>query len=53
MNRTPPLNGLLDFAADLATRAGSLTLRYFQSARLRIDFKADRTPVTDAGLEHL
>ena len=48
MRCTPPLNGLLDFAVDLATKAGSLTLRYFQSARLRIDYKADATPVTDA-----
>ncbi|MDD4891573.1 MAG: hypothetical protein PHU85_16765, partial [Phycisphaerae bacterium] len=48
MQRVPPLVGLLDFASKLAVQAGSLTLRFFQSARLHIDYKADATPVTEA-----
>jgi histidinol-phosphatase len=37
----------LDFATDLAYRAGRLTLGYYQT-RLRPDFKPDDTPVTAA-----
>lgn len=37
----------LDFATELAFRAGKLTLGYYQSG-LRPDFKADDTPVTIA-----
>ncbi len=48
MNRTPSLPGLLEFAIDLSRRAGAVTLEYFQSARLRVDYKPDATPVTDA-----
>lgn len=48
MQRATLLNGLLDFATQLAVQAGSLTLRYFQSTRLHIDYKADTTPVTEA-----
>ncbi len=41
------LRPYLDFATDLAYRAGRLTLGYYQTG-LRPDFKADDTPVTAA-----
>ncbi len=46
---------LLDFAVQLARRAGEFTLGYFRSADLAIDHKGDGTPVTDAdrGAERL
>jgi myo-inositol-1(or 4)-monophosphatase len=42
-----PYREHLDFATDLAFRAGKLTLGYYQSG-VRPDFKADDTPVTAA-----
>lgn len=39
---------VLDHAVDLARRAGDLTLSWFRQRGLRVDTKADRTPVTDA-----
>jgi len=41
------LQPYLDFATDLAYRAGRITLGYYQTG-LRADFKADDTPVTAA-----
>lgn len=41
------LRSYLDFAADLAYRAGKITLGYF-NAGVRPDYKADDTPVTAA-----
>lgn len=41
------LQPYLDFATDLAYRAGRITLGYYQTG-LRPDFKADDTPVTAA-----
>lgn len=41
-------SALLDHAVDLARRAGDLTLGWFRRHDLRVDTKADRTPVTDA-----
>ncbi len=41
------LQPYLDFAADLAYRAGRITLGYYQTS-LRPDFKADDSPVTAA-----
>ena len=45
--RVPP-HDLLDFALDLVGEAGRLTERYFRSAGLDIETKADGTPVTIA-----
>jgi len=46
---SPPVDGeLLSFAVDLARGAGALTLRFFRSTDLRVDWKADRSPVTEA-----
>jgi histidinol phosphatase-like enzyme (inositol monophosphatase family) len=39
---------LVDDAVRLARRAGDATLRWFRSAELGVDTKADGTPVTDA-----
>jgi histidinol-phosphatase len=39
---------VLDHAVGLARRAGDLTLSWFRQRGLRVDTKADRTPVTDA-----
>lgn len=44
---TESLTSLFHFAADLAYRAGRITLGYFQTG-LRPDFKADDSPVTAA-----
>ena len=41
------LEPYLDFATDLAYRAGRIALGYFQTG-LRPEFKADDTPVTAA-----
>ncbi len=41
----------LDLAVDLARRAGASTLRYFRSADLVVDRKADDSPVTRADRE--
>jgi histidinol-phosphatase len=44
---SPPIEReLLDFAVDLVATAGDMTLRWFRSADLAIDTKADGTPVT-------
>ena len=46
---SPPIERkLLDFAVDLVATAGEMTLRWFRSADLAIDTKADGTPVTAA-----
>jgi histidinol-phosphatase len=39
---------LLDFAVEVVATAGELTLRWFRSADLAVDTKADGTPVTAA-----
>jgi len=45
----PPLEReLLDFAVDLARRAGSLSLRWFRAADLAVERKQDGSPVTQA-----
>ncbi|HEY6415487.1 MAG TPA: inositol monophosphatase family protein, partial [Acidimicrobiales bacterium] len=44
----PIESDLLDFAVDLVTAAGDVTLRWFQEADLAVDTKADGTPVTAA-----
>lgn len=48
MTRAESLAGMLEFAIDLAKSAGAITLDYFQSSRLKIDDKADGSPVTEA-----
>lgn len=40
----------LDFAIDLARRAGATTLPRFQDAALRVEHKGDGSPVTEADL---
>ncbi|HUG02645.1 MAG TPA: histidinol-phosphatase [Longimicrobiales bacterium] len=47
MTRQPELEALLEFAVDLAWRAGRRTLAGFQTGP-EIEWKADGTPVTDA-----
>ena len=42
-----PLSDLLEFAVDLAEKAGEITLNYFQG-RFSVETKADASPVTDA-----
>jgi histidinol-phosphatase len=45
----PPVDrSLLDFAVELVRDAGKATLPWFQAADLRVDRKADGTPVTAA-----
>ncbi len=44
------LRDLLEFAVDLAERAGEITLRYFQG-RFAVETKADASPVTVADRE--
>jgi 3'-phosphoadenosine 5'-phosphosulfate (PAPS) 3'-phosphatase len=45
----PPVDqALLDFAVDVASEAGELTLRWFRDRDLAVDSKADGTPVTAA-----
>lgn len=45
----PPVDPtLVDFAIDLARRAGELTLRWFALPDLTVDDKADGSPVTEA-----
>ena len=39
---------LLDFAVEVVATAGEATLRWFRSADLAVDTKADGTPVTEA-----
>jgi histidinol phosphatase-like enzyme (inositol monophosphatase family) len=43
-----PLMRLLEEAVELARAAGELTLGYFRSTGLAVDWKADGTPVTQA-----
>ncbi len=45
-----PLRDLLEFAVDLAEKAGEITLRYFQG-RFAVETKADASPVTVADRE--
>ena len=45
-----PLRDLLEFAVDLAERAGEITLSYFQG-RFSVETKADASPVTVADRE--
>ncbi|KKL03992.1 hypothetical protein LCGC14_2620510, partial [marine sediment metagenome] len=42
-----PLRDLLEFAVDLAEKAGEITLNYFQG-RFSVETKADASPVTVA-----
>lgn len=46
----PPLRDLLDFAVDLAWKAGRMTLAYFQT-RVAAETKPDNSPVTVADRE--
>jgi len=46
-----PISDLLEEAVALAQRAGELTLGYFRSAGLAVDWKEDGTPVTRADRE--
>jgi len=46
--KSDPLPQLLELAVDLARAAGELTLGYFGSAGLAVDWKEDGTPVTQA-----
>jgi len=41
----------LEFARQIASAAGDLTLRFFQSAALRVERKRDDSPVTQADLQ--
>jgi histidinol phosphatase-like enzyme (inositol monophosphatase family) len=43
-----PLAQLLEQAVELARQAGELTLRYFRSAAVVVEWKTDGTPVTQA-----
>ena len=45
-----PLSDLLEFAVDLAEKAGEITLNYFQG-RFSVETKADASPVTVADRE--
>ncbi len=45
-----PLRDLLEFAVDLAEKAGEITLNYFQG-RFSVETKADASPVTVADRE--
>jgi histidinol-phosphatase len=47
---TPSLDNLLEFAVDLAWRAGRTTLSRFQTGTT-VDWKTDASPVTDADRE--
>ncbi|MEX0704034.1 MAG: histidinol-phosphatase [Planctomycetales bacterium] len=49
------LSARLEFALDAARAAGELILGYYRDARLQVEFKADRSPVTaaDRGAEEL
>jgi histidinol-phosphatase len=44
----PAVPALLDLAVDLARRGGDLTLRWFRKRDLRVEHKADGSPVTEA-----
>lgn len=44
----PDLTDYLSFARETVVEAGALTLRYFQTAEARPEFKGDDTPVTVA-----
>lgn len=46
--RPPAPRALLDLALDLARRGGDLTLRWFRNRDLRVEHKADGSPVTEA-----
>lgn len=48
--KDPPLQSLLEFAVDLAWKAGRLTLAYFQT-RVASETKPDNSPVTAADRE--
>jgi histidinol-phosphatase len=48
MTGPPVATELLDYAVDVARRAGELTLRWFATSDVAIETKADGTPVTDA-----
>lgn len=47
-NPTSADRALLEIAVDIARRAGTLTLQWFQSSTLTIERKRDGTPVTEA-----
>lgn len=47
---TQPSTALLDFLTELATRAGEVTLKYFQTD-IAVETKADESPVTIADRE--
>jgi histidinol phosphatase-like enzyme (inositol monophosphatase family) len=44
----PQIAGRLDFAVAIARAAGDVTLRYFRTAGLTVERKADKSPVTIA-----
>ena len=47
-SETPDLAALIGPARELAHGAGQLALRFFQEARVTVDYKPDRSPVTAA-----
>ena len=48
MNTAPDLTGLIDPVTELAREAGRRILKLFRSDVLGVDYKPDRTPVTEA-----
>jgi histidinol-phosphatase len=50
-NSPPDLKARLDLAIAAAREAGELTLKYYRSAELQVDHKADASPVTQADRE--
>ena len=47
-SETPDLAALIGPARELAHGAGQLALRFFREARVTVDYKSDRSPVTEA-----
>lgn len=47
-SETPDLSALIGPARELARGAGQLALRFFGEARVKVDYKSDRSPVTAA-----
>ena len=48
MNQEPDLAGLIEPVTELAREAGRRILEYFRTETLGVDYKSDRTPVTEA-----
>ena len=49
-HRAPVEQGLVDFAVELAERAGQITLKWFQRPGLEVNTKSDGSPVTAADI---